>query len=536
MSKKSKTVQNKKTGLFLKICISLSCLIMLFMSVMAAEKAQFTPLDFTFVGDFSEGLAWVGIVDEIHPSKRSYGYIDKTGKLVIDLDYDMAGDFKDGLAAVKKFGKYGFINKYGEFVIGFEYDDLGEEYVYLFNEGLCAVSKNGKFGFIDTSGKKITDFKYDFSPGFTEGLAMVYKDDKFGFIDRTGKEVIEIKYDAALPFFEGLAPVVDEDWFSFIDKNERVIIPLYYDDANVFSEGMASVLFDNKWGFIDKKGKEIIPPQYDEILNFKEGLAAVRKGSKWGFIDKTGKVVIDIQFFNCGFFSEGLCVVYDDGKWVYIDKTGKKVFEEKFDYAHDFYEGVAVVLKDDKFGILQYPSSMLKTSLKISADSKKSDNVKELNDAKGQQNSKHSDLNQERNMEFDAKYNQLELTLNGRKVSGMESYNIAGNTYFKLRDIAMISNSTNKKFSVEWNQEKKLISIKTGVGYSPIGNELSGGVNGNKKAIKSNASLEIDGLEVELNAYLISGNTYFKLRDLGLYLGFDVDWDAENKRILLEIK
>lgn len=513
-SKNSKMIQSKKAGYFLKMGISVLCLIMLFMFAMAAEKSQFTPLDFPLVGNFSEGLAWVGVVDEIHQSKRSYGYIDKTGKLVIDLDYDMAGNFKDGLAAVKKFGKIGFINKKGDFVIGFEYDDLGEESVYHFNEGLCTVSKNGKFGFIDTSGKKITDFKYDFSSGFSEGLAMVCKDDKFGFIDRTGKEVIELKYDAALPFSEGLAPVVEEDWFYFIDKNERIIIPLYYDDVTVFSEGMAEVLFGEKWGFIDKEGNEIIPPEYDEVFYFREGLAPVRKGSKWGFIDKTGKVVIDIQFFNCGSFSEGLCGVYDDGGWVYIDKTGKKVFEEKFDYAHDFYEGVAVVLKDDKFGILQYPSSMSKPS----ADSKK------------------SDLNQGRNMEFDAKYNQLELNLNGLKVSGMESYNIEGYTYFKLRDIAMLANSTNKKFSVDWNQDKKLISIKTGADYIPAGNELSGGDNKDKKAMRSNASLEVDKLEVEVNAYHIAGNNYFKLRDLGEYLNFGVSWDEQNKRIVLEMK
>lgn len=60
---------------------------------------------------YSEGLCL------IKNSDNKYGYMDKTGKIVIKCQYEDAGDFHDGLAKVKVNGKYGFIDKTGKMVI-----------------------------------------------------------------------------------------------------------------------------------------------------------------------------------------------------------------------------------------------------------------------------------------------------------------------------------------------------------------------------------------------------------------------------------
>lgn len=57
-----------------------------------------------------------------------YGYIDKTGKVVIPLIYDYALNFKEGLAGVEKDGKMGFIDKTGKTVIPFLYDKIHHIY------------------------------------------------------------------------------------------------------------------------------------------------------------------------------------------------------------------------------------------------------------------------------------------------------------------------------------------------------------------------------------------------------------------------
>ncbi len=43
-----------------------------------------------------------------------YGLIDKTGQVVLDLEYDWANSFSEGLAKVAKDGEYFFIDKNGK--------------------------------------------------------------------------------------------------------------------------------------------------------------------------------------------------------------------------------------------------------------------------------------------------------------------------------------------------------------------------------------------------------------------------------------
>lgn len=45
-----------------------------------------------------------------------YGYIDRTGKVVIHPKFDEARDFSEGLARVEMNSKWGYIDKKGKFV------------------------------------------------------------------------------------------------------------------------------------------------------------------------------------------------------------------------------------------------------------------------------------------------------------------------------------------------------------------------------------------------------------------------------------
>jgi len=111
----------------------------------------------------------------------------------------------------------------------------------------------------------------------------------------------------------------------------------------------------------------------------------------------------------------------------------------------------------------------------------------------------------------------------------ISAYNIGGYNYFKLRDVAFALRETDKTFEVLWNEKTGAIEILRGRPYTPDGSEMRPSGGAAETAVTSPAAVSIDGVRVSLKAYNIRGNTYFRLRDLGAAIGFNVDYgEAEN--------
>lgn len=124
-----------------------------------------------------------------------------------------------------------------------------------------------------------------------------------------------------------------------------------------------------------------------------------------------------------------------------------------------------------------------------------------------------------------------EIEVDGNKVT-FEAYALrdanGNNTnYIKLRDVASVLNGTAAQFQVGWNGS---VTITTGQAYTPSGSEMSTPYSGDRSYQDASAATVVNGSPVELSAILLtddSGNgyTYYKLRDLGMALGFNVRWD-----------
>lgn len=111
-------------------------------------------------------------------------------------------------------------------------------------------------------------------------------------------------------------------------------------------------------------------------------------------------------------------------------------------------------------------------------------------------------------------------------------YNINGNNYFKLRDLADELSESANNFDVVWNETAKQVELITGKDYSGTTgnyNPDTSAVN----AVESSSKLIINGKETNVTAYNINGSNYYKLRDLGENLGFDVRWQQETDTIFL---
>ena len=115
--------------------------------ILTANGEQLAEVKFDSVGVFHDGLAVVKAAER-------YGYIDRSGAIVIPIQWMAAYDFSEGLAALRVDKKhFQFIDTAGTVVIkSKKYDSVGR-----FRNGVCRVVKGGKVKWIDTKGKELKD-------------------------------------------------------------------------------------------------------------------------------------------------------------------------------------------------------------------------------------------------------------------------------------------------------------------------------------------------------------------------------------------
>ena len=326
-----------------------------------------------------------------------WGYIDRSGRVVIKPQFDSARFFREGRARINEWGEgpngfpmgasggkktSGYIDKTGRIVIS-----LPANYrKYDFYEGLATVCRQvrdsvWKCGFIDVSGRTVIGFQFDEAEAFSQGLAAVRVGEQWGYINKFGRYVIQPRFTGfADGFREGLAAVRDKEFNGFIDRSGRLVSKLQISELSGYSEGLAAVLIRRdaqdphpEWVYIDEKENIILRlgkvPQIKYAFPFSAGMAAVFTEDKMGYIDKSGKFVISPRFedvdrplgpreefqmprsFGLPFsFSDGLAAVFMGKKWGVIDKTGRFISNDRFDHAWPVYNGMVAISINGKQG------------------------------------------------------------------------------------------------------------------------------------------------------------------------------------------
>ena len=157
--------------------------------------------------DINKDQKYTSIPDKF--KRPLYGFIDKKGNLIIKPKFNVACDFSEGLAAVRKYNKkyFGYINKKGKYVIKPKFN-----LAMSFSEGLAAVMIKDKWGYINKEGKVVIEPKFDTGYYynlyyFSEGLAAVQFNGKWGYINKEGNWIVKPQFIEAYPFSEGLARV-----------------------------------------------------------------------------------------------------------------------------------------------------------------------------------------------------------------------------------------------------------------------------------------------------------------------------------------
>ncbi len=190
------------------------------------RKKYITKFIYEDLWSFHEGLAMVKI-------GKNYGFINTRGKVVLDPIYRqvrMMG-FSCGLACVRnQEGKWGYIDKTGKVIIEYQFGEAD-----WFQENKAFVQdKWGEPGyFIDLTGQRIFDKTFDNVWAFKDGLCGVTVNKKHGVIDSLGNWLVEPKYDwlhvfyqdgwiAYFNFFEGKAK-----WGIINSKGEEILPAIF---------------------------------------------------------------------------------------------------------------------------------------------------------------------------------------------------------------------------------------------------------------------------------------------------------------------
>ncbi len=422
-----------------------------------------------------------------------YGFVDKTGKLVIPCTYSMAYPFSEGLAMVENSEwQVGYIDTTGRQVIGYQYS-MG----YSFSDGLAAVYNSQlKTHYIDKSGKAVIMVDYNMIYPFYDGMGgfIGATDPKYphhilySALDKTGKQPFAVTSQVPIIFSEGLAAVTPVEGPSgYIDKQGNLVIPWEVGSPNAqnrFHEGRAYL----HYCYIDTTGRVIAQSegalsqkygylQLGDGRPFSDGLCALSFGRLDGYMNKEGKMVIcpaapleEGFFANCSGFSGGKAVSY---KW--NTETG-----------HVVWEIIANPLYVDYSKISAAPTASL-------------------------------------------------VLIDGKEVS-FDAYNIRDNNYFKLRDVAYALNGTKAQFDTFWDPALNVVGVLPGDSYTPVGGEMEGKGQEAKTPVPTTSHFAVGKERGAALSFNIGGNNYFKLRDLGQILNFDVSWDQGANTIAIDTK
>jgi WG containing repeat len=306
------------------------------------------------------------------PSNK-WGYMDKTGTLVIKPQYDDAASFSEGLAAVNISGKWGFINKEGDVVIEPRFRSA-----WAFHENKARVEPFDQPAyFIDKSGKVVPSGQWTAAGDFSGGLAKVIAGNLIGYIDTSGQLVIKTIYSRGSNFELGMAVVEYEDQLSVINPYGHYLIPGPFDHVKINAEDDIVLCRKGETSIVyDIKGNEITRLENAKLVESGGSLISVRQGSEMFFYDLRSKKFKKDEIFSTiiylgekrwtGKKTEGYALLDQDGHimndkrflqinkysyritayninelWGYMDLYGNTLTQEVFGLAWDYKEGLA---------------------------------------------------------------------------------------------------------------------------------------------------------------------------------------------------
>jgi len=167
-------------------------------------------------GQFKSNLAVV-------KQKEKFGVIDKQGKVILPVSFTEIGDISSLMSFSKGKG-WGFIDLTGKVILQAEYD-----YAESFKDGLAIVEKMTLQGVIDAKGNSIIPISFASIERLTKDLFIVSNGSKDGIYSSKGEILVPLNYQQIR--------MIDKDLFLLTSNNE--VHYLYLPEKRIIQPIMA---------------------------------------------------------------------------------------------------------------------------------------------------------------------------------------------------------------------------------------------------------------------------------------------------------
>ena len=512
------------------------------------------------------GITVVGSLSEI----KEYLY-DEHGTLT--YEYNMAMDvgeyFRSGLCKVKDFDPYtgqsgwGFMDLYGNRKIAPQFYEVED-----FSNGLAVVKDSGSSlqGAIDPSGSLILPHKYDSLDDFHDGYAYASftEGDSHlsGIINKKGTLLHEPPK-ALMPGFGGLVPGVHKqlsgahfyEGYALVTGNDVAINPetglleIARKDGAYDDTQYTFLLNAADWSYTKLTTATIIAdymglPRIFGCYSPSANRMVVSVDGHYGAMDRTGKLVIPYLYKKIYTFYKGIALAQNtDGLWGFIDPNGNPVtpFEWSFTWPENYSQGIAFEESNVLYAVHKDTQRIYKLTLTQSGEAPTQSTTPPVQPT---QPPVAPDEDLEEGVPVipptqipaagTAYATSYPITVDGTLVN-FDAYAVrdaSGNdtNYIKIRDLAHVLNSSYGRFDIQF--ANGTIDLIPTLAYIDNGTEMQAPFTGDQPYRVNPSPVTLDGVPINMSAITLTdanggGYTYFKLRDVGLAIGFDVTWSAQ---------
>lgn len=248
-----------------------------------------------------------------------YGFVDRTGKIIIEPQFDKKPMFSKGMYNVQIGFLNGFVNDVGEYVIPVQYDDSS----WFNKHGYAIVSKFGDYdrllhGIVDKSGRLITPLMFNDIEIISKDRFITRSKNGFMLYDIYGNPVTKNEFGIIQYLYDNLA-LVDYDLSGQDD---------YHPTGKIYRDGCG----DGRYVYFYEYNDEQIE---DHIHGF-------------GIMKKDGTILTPQIFDHIGYYAEGL-IIGNIVKFAfdYIDQNGNPVLFDCYDACTNFIDGAAYYVTHD---------------------------------------------------------------------------------------------------------------------------------------------------------------------------------------------